>query len=122
RLPRLLVLFGDLVEVVVLEAVPLVAQPDAEGDGESELLRLVEHRLCVVADAPRAERISAALLEQFLRRAAAGALDEVGLAVAEERPVAGAVGLFQFDARLRRMRCRQSQNDDRCKEAMHRNL
>jgi hypothetical protein len=85
---RLLVLGGDLVGVVVVESVPLVAEPDADADLEAELLGLVELGVDVVG-APRAERVAADVHQHLLRRVAAGALDEERLAVHAQLVAAG---------------------------------
>ena len=74
--------------VKVAEAVVVVAEPEAEHYGVAVLLRFVQLRLRLVR-APGAERVSADLLQQRLRAAAAAALYEIGLAVEREMPSAG---------------------------------
>ena len=57
-LARTLVLGGDLIGVVVIEAVALVAEPDAHRDRQTMALRLVEQCLQFVRP-PGADRITA---------------------------------------------------------------
>ena len=77
--------------VGVVEAVLGVAEPEAGHEHEAVGLGFVELPLEVVG-APGAEGVAAGLREERLRRVAAGALHEEGLAVDGEVPGAGLAG------------------------------
>ena len=91
KAPRLLDLAADRTGVSVIEALALLAQPDAHGDGQAELLRPVEQRLQVVL-APGPQRVPARLFEGFEVDAASAPFDRVRSAVAQE-VVAGRIPL-----------------------------
>lgn len=73
----------DLLRVVVVEAVALVAEPDAEGDLDASLVGGVEYLLGVVG-APRADGVAARGDELVEVALAARALHEEGLAIYEK--------------------------------------
>ncbi len=68
------------------DALGIVAEPNADRNGEAVFLRLVEIALGVLADSPGAEGIATGFGQHVFRPAAAAALDKVGLAVAGELP------------------------------------
>ncbi len=77
------VLFGNLVGIVVVEAVPFVPQPDANRDGEAFAVGIAENRIETL-DAPGADRVAADTGQQIEMALAADAVDEEWLAVAGE--------------------------------------
>ncbi len=89
-------LVGDLGGVVVVEMLGAasVLEPDAYGDSEPQALCLVELRPDVIRT-PEAKGVPAGFFQELSRSVATGALDEKGLAFAEDRPAV--VGLGELD-------------------------
>ena len=87
-------LLSNLCRIVVVETVALMAEPDADSDGQAERVRLVQEFTNAVRR-PRTNRVAARGRKLFQGRAAAGALDEVGLAAAQQLPAL--FGRFEFD-------------------------
>ena len=85
RFPGALELGLDLGRVAVVEAVPLVTQPDADAYCETEPVGLVEAVFEAVG-APGSNGVGARGRQLAQRGVAAGAPDEVGLAVTQQLP------------------------------------
>lgn len=82
-LASLLLLLRDLIGVVVVEPVPPMAEPDAQGDGQPAFLGLVQDGAGLL-DAPCPDRVAADLGQELQRPVAADTLDEVGAAAANQ--------------------------------------
>ena len=87
-------LLTNLVFVVVIETVTLVAQPDAERNGEPEVMCLVED-LTGPVRRPGADRVRAGCRQLLERTRTAGPLDEIGFAPAQQLPPL--LGRYKFD-------------------------
>ena len=99
--------------VEIAEAVVVVAEPEAEHYGVAVLLRFVQFHLRLVR-APGAERVSADLLQQRLRAAAAAALYEIGLAVEREMPGTGRA--LDADNRAGTLQGKRGKKREECNE------
>ena len=99
---------GEILCVGIVEAMPLVAEPEADGDRDPEFVGPVNHpraidRLLHAFDAPGTDRVAAAGRQHLQRSLATGAADDERLAIAEQ-PVA-AVGIADhLDSRTDRRR------------------
>ena len=93
-LAGLLQLLANLVLVAVIEPVALVAQPDADRDRQPEGMGLIEDLAGIVCR-PGANGIRTGGRQLLERTGAACALDEIGLATAQELPAL--LGLVKFD-------------------------
>ena len=94
RPARALELLPYLGLVAVIEAVPLVAEPDADRDAQAQRMRLVEQGVEVVRT-PGAHRVGPRGRQRAERARAAGTADEIRFTGTQQLPAIG--GLTQFD-------------------------
>ena len=107
-------LLGHRNRVVVVEAVARMAEPVADHHRQAQLLGLVELLPQVRPHAPGAEGVGPGGGQHVLRPAAAGAHDEVRLAVAQELPLAvGGLDEFHRDGLPQGQRGQDERRDHR---------
>jgi hypothetical protein len=86
-----------MLRILMIVAVPLMLEPDADHDGESELVRFVHQRPDAFG-VPCADRVASGILEPLEIACSSDAEDDIRLAVADELVSCGCL-LERDDAR-----------------------